>query len=71
MLKVFGWYIIIIYKEAVEMFDKKENKVGNKIGNTAKEIDLDELEQVTGGGAIDNVPRVPEKPIDDSLRNKI
>ncbi len=35
------------------------------------EIDVDELEQVTGGGLFDEVPHVPEKPIDDSLRSKI
>ncbi len=39
----------------------------------AKELELDELEQVTGGSgdAFAGVPRVPEKQIDDSLRNKI
>ncbi len=34
-------------------------------------VELDDLEQVTGGGAFDNVPRVPQNPIDDSLREKI
>lgn len=36
-----------------------------------QEIELDDLEQVAGGGAFDNVPRVPQNPIDDSLREKI
>lgn len=36
-----------------------------------QEIELDDLEQVTGGGAFDNVPRVPQKQIDDALREKI
>lgn len=36
-----------------------------------RELSLDELEQVTGGGVFDNVPRVPQKPIDDDLRSKI
>lgn len=36
-----------------------------------EEIDLDDLEQVTGGGAFDSVPRVPQNPIDDTLRDKI
>ncbi len=36
-----------------------------------QELDLDDLEQVTGGGAFDNVPRVPQHDIDDSLREKI
>ena len=37
-----------------------------------KELDLDELEQVTGGNnAFADVPRVPQHDIDDSLREKI
>ncbi len=36
-----------------------------------QEVDLEDLEQVTGGGAFDNVPRVPEHKVDDSLRGKI
>ena len=35
-----------------------------------QEVDLEDLEQVTGG-AFDNVPRVPEHKVDDSLRGKI
>ena len=38
---------------------------------SVREIELDELENVTGGGAFDNVPRVPEHKIDDSLKRKI
>ena len=33
-----------------------------------QDLNLDDLEQVTGGGAFDNVPRVPEHPIDEPLR---
>lgn len=37
-----------------------------------KELDLDDLEQVTGGNnAFADVPRVPQHDIDDSLREKI
>ena len=34
------------------------------------EVDLDELEQVTGG-AFEDIPRVPERKIDDNLKKKI
>lgn len=37
----------------------------------SQELELDELEQVTGGGVFDDVPRVPQKPIDEPLRSKI
>ena len=46
------------------MNNEKENK---KI----QEVDLEDLEKVTGGGAFDNVPRVPEHNIDDNLKSKI
>ncbi len=36
----------------------------------SQELELDDLENVTGG-ALENVPRVPEHKIDDSLRQKI
>ena len=37
----------------------------------AKELDLNELGQVSGAGSpFDDIPRVPVKPIDDELRNK-
>lgn len=36
-----------------------------------QELDLDELEQVTGGNAFADVPRVPQHDIDASLREKI
>ena len=35
-----------------------------------KEIELNDLENVTGG-SFEDVPRVPEHKIDDSLREKI
>ena len=36
----------------------------------SQELELDDLEDVTGG-AFENVPRVPEHKIDNSLREKI
>lgn len=33
-----------------------------------QELNLEDLEYVTGGGAFDDVPRVPENPIDDNLK---
>lgn len=39
--------------------------------NEKKEIPEEQLGEVTGGGAFSNVPRVPEKPIDDKLRDNI
>ena len=35
------------------------------------EVELDELEQVTGGGVFDDIPCVPEHKIDDNLKKKI
>ncbi len=46
------------------MTDKKQED------EEVREVDLEDLEQVTGGGAFSNIPRVPEKPIDDQLRDK-
>ncbi len=37
--------------------------------NENKEIPEECLNEVTGGGAFSDVPRVPEKPIDDDLRD--
>ncbi len=46
------------------MTDKKQED------EEVREVDLEDLEQVTGGGAFSNIPRIPEKPIDDQLRGK-
>lgn len=35
-----------------------------------QDLSLEDLEQVTGGGTFDNVPRVPENPIDEPLRGR-
>ncbi len=51
-------------KEDIKMSEKKKDK--DKI----REVPLDDLEQVTGG-ALDDVPRVPEHKIDNNLKNKI
>ena len=45
-----------------------ENK--NIPAEEVKEISLDELSEVSGG-AFGNIPRVPTKQIDDSLKEKI
>ncbi len=45
--------------------NKKDDNKSNP-----KEINLETLKQVTGG-SLENVPRVPEKPIDDPLKSKI
>lgn len=36
-----------------------------------KEVSLDDLDEVSGGAAFDNIPRVPTKEIDDNVRDKI
>ena len=36
-----------------------------------KEISVENLDKVVGGGAFDSIPRVPTKPIDDSVKDKI
>ena len=43
----------------------------NEKEKNTQELDLEDLEKVTGGGAFDNVPRVPEHKIDDNLKSKI
>lgn len=48
-----------------------ENKKPEELKETEAEIKKDDLEVVTGGSnPFENVPRVPEKPIDDELRQK-
>ena len=36
-----------------------------------KEVSLDDLDEVSGGAAFGNIPRVPTKEIDDNVRDKI
>ncbi len=36
-----------------------------------QEVNLDDLEQVSGGGVFDNIPRVKNHEIDDDLKSKI
>lgn len=50
---------------------KIENKKPEELKDTETDIKLEDLSEVSGGGnPFDNVPRVPEKPIDDNLRQK-
>lgn len=55
------------------MSDDKKKALAEKTAknNEKKEISVEQLSEVTGGGAFSDVPRVPEKPIDDELRDKI
>ena len=46
-----------------------ENK--NIPAEEVKEISLDELSEVSGGAAFANIPRVPTKEIDETLKNSI
>jgi hypothetical protein len=46
------------------MSDKENEK-------EVQEVNLEDLEKVTGGTAFGDVPRVPEKAIDDSLKSKV
>ena len=36
-----------------------------------KEISLENLDEISGGGAFSNIPRVPFSEIDETLKNKI
>jgi len=40
-------------------------------GNEKKEIPMDKLDDVIGSGEFDMIPRVPEKPIDENLKDNI
>ena len=54
------------------MSDKKKNTTDCDCKKKKSNVLSDDaLEQVSGAGAFDDVPRVPEKPIDDDLKNKI
>ena len=46
-----------------------ENK--NIPAEEVKEIPLEELSEVTGGATFANIPRVPTRKIDETLKEKI
>ena len=53
------------------MADEKK-VITNEVDETeAKEISVENLDEVAGGGAFSNIPRVPTKKIDDKLRENI
>ena len=54
------------------MSDDKKKVIAEETAkkNEKKEMSEEQLGEVTGG-AFDNVPRVPEKNIDDKLRESI
>lgn len=48
-----------------------ENKKPEELKENETEFKLEDLAEVSGGGnPFDNVPRVPEQPIDEELRRK-
>lgn len=51
-------------KEGKMMYNNDEEK------DKGQDLNLDELEKVVGGAKFNDVPRVPEHQIDESLRNK-
>ena len=53
------------------MSDEKKI-ITNEVEETEKkEISVENLDEVAGGGAFSNIPRVPTKKIDDKLRENI
>ena len=50
------------------MSDNK-NVLNEELEN--KEVSLEDLDEVSGGAAFANIPRVPTKEIDDNVRDKI
>ena len=50
------------------MSDNK-NVLNEELEN--KEVSLEDLDEVSGGAAFANIPRVPTNEIDDNVRDKI
>ncbi len=48
--------------------DSKENEKSLK---NEKKLSTEELESISAGGAFSDIPRVPTKPIDDNLKDKV
>ena len=53
------------------MADEKK-VITNEVEETEeKEISVENLDEVAGGGALSNIPRVPTKKIDDKFEKKL
>ena len=55
----------------MEMSDDKKVILNDVEETENKEISIDDLDEVAGGGAFSNIPRVPTKNIDDKVKEKI
>lgn len=53
------------------MADEKKVITNDVEETEAKEVSVENLDEVAGGGAFSNIPRVPTKKIDDKLRENI
>lgn len=51
--------------------ENNENKDVEKNEQIMQELSDDELEQVSGGGAFDNVPRVKEHDYTDDVKSRV
>lgn len=50
------------------MSDK--NKINAKEEAEVRKVSDEELDRIVGGKSLSDAPRVPEHPVDDSLKNK-
>ena len=53
------------------MADEKKVITNEEVETDEKEISIDDLDEVAGGGAFSNIPRVPTKNIDDKVKENI
>ncbi|MBR4880133.1 MAG: hypothetical protein IKU13_09950 [Clostridia bacterium] len=54
------------------MAEDKKKVNPNEVKETEeKEISLEKLDKVVGGGAFSNIPRVPTQTIDETVKEKI
>ena len=49
------------------MADEKKVITNEEVETEEKEISVENLDEVAGGGAFSNIPRVPTKKIDDKI----
>ena len=50
---------------------EKKNAQERAVERKAKELDLDDLKQVQGGGAFAEIPRVSVHSLDQKVRDKV